>query len=104
MRPINPPWMTAPIRPQNTNSEITVVAGLIWSAVMPRLKVIADEQGQGAFKAAKREGGQKENQNEQANLWLARGCEPIVQNADGCSRGRNRALNFRLGWYMRAGN
>ena len=44
-RPIAPPWMNAPMMPQKTKSEMTVVAGLVSSTVMPRLKLSLTSNG-----------------------------------------------------------
>jgi hypothetical protein len=76
-RPIRPPWTNAEIRPQKMNSQITVLAGAAADLSKSKIEIIVDEQGQGAFKTTEREGGEKENQNEQTDFGLRERVSPL---------------------------
>ena len=52
-RPITPPWMNTAMIPQKTKTETTVMAGLVSSTVMPRLKLSFTSNGRVVSKQLK---------------------------------------------------
>ena len=81
-RPITPPWMNAPITPQKTNSETTVVTGLAASTVRPRLKLSLTSSGSVLSKQLKANVARKK-------IKISRpifGCDSVCAHCAKCGR------------------